>query len=298
MNIPVLRTKSKLYSGIGLLLLAVVFFDLMGAVIKYLGDVYPPQQLSFFRNIFGLVPSLLLLAFSESWVKQGRKIIIRQWKLGLFRGLLIAAAQFCYYLSLRHIEFAIATTISLSGPLFVTLLSAPVLKHKVGLIRWIAVFLGFIGILLVVNPDPRIFNWYSLLPLCSAFCYSSTSVTASLFDDSTPTPLMNMYTLVGALIGSFLSLFMTGTYTEIVQNQDWLWLFGMGVFGGTGVYLWVSAYRKTEPSNLSPFQYFSIPISFLMGWMFFGEAPFSKLFPGVLLILAGGFLVILHERRN
>ena len=113
MKIPVLRTKSKLYSGIGLLLLAVVFFDLMGAVIKYLGDVYPPQQLSFLRNIFGLVPSLLLLAFSESWVKQGRKIIIRQWKLGLFRGLLIAAAQFCYYLSLRHIEFAIATTISL-----------------------------------------------------------------------------------------------------------------------------------------------------------------------------------------
>ena len=81
MKIPVLRTTSKLYSGIGLLLLAVVFFDLMGAVIKYLGDVYPPQQLSFFRNIFGLVPSLLLLAFSESWVKQGRKIIIRQWKL-------------------------------------------------------------------------------------------------------------------------------------------------------------------------------------------------------------------------
>ena len=131
MKIPVFRTKSKLYSGIGLLLLAVVFFDLMGAVIKYLGDVYPPQQLSFFRNIFGLVPSLLLLAFSDSWVKQGRKIIIRQWKLGLFRGLLIAAAQFCYYLSLRHIEFAIATTISLSGPLYVTLLSAPVLKHKV-----------------------------------------------------------------------------------------------------------------------------------------------------------------------
>ena len=93
MKIPVLRTKSKLYSGIGLLLLAVVFFDLMGAVIKYLGDVYPPQQLSFFRNIFGLVPSLLLLAFSESWVKQGRKIIIRQWKLGLFRGLLIDAAR-------------------------------------------------------------------------------------------------------------------------------------------------------------------------------------------------------------
>ena len=163
MKIPVVRTKSKLYSGIGLLLLAVVFFDLMGAVIKYLGDVYPPQQLSFFRNIFGLVPSLLLLAFSESWVKQGRKIIIRQWKLGLFRGFLIAAAQFCYYLSLRHIEFAIATTISLSGPLFVTLLSAPVLKDKVGLIRWIAVFLGFIGILLVVNPDPRIFNWLSLI---------------------------------------------------------------------------------------------------------------------------------------
>ena len=78
-----------------------------------------------FQKYFRFSSLLLLLAFSESWVKQGRKIIIRQWKLGLFRGLLIAAAQFCYYLSLRHIEFAIATTISLSGPYL-----SPFFRHR------------------------------------------------------------------------------------------------------------------------------------------------------------------------
>ena len=268
----------------------------MGAVIKHLGDAYPAQQLSLLRNIFGLVPSVFLLYFSTAWRESGRTIFIKQWKLGLFRGLLIATAQFCFYLSLRHMEFATVSTLALAGPLFVSLLSAPVLKQHVGVVRWFAVFIGLFGVLLIIKPRGEFFVWYSILPLCSAFFYASTSVTASLFKDSVTTPLVNMYTLMGALISSLMFVIITDGFVEVENTFDWIWLAGMGVSGGLGVYFWVSAYRLTEPSNLSPFQYFGIPISFVIGWFFFDEAPFSKLFPGVILIIAGGCLVIWHER--
>ena len=269
---------------------------MMGAVIKHLGNAYPAFQLSLFRNIFGLVPSVLILYFSTSWKETGRQIYIKQWKLGLFRGLLIVTAQFCFYISLRHMEFATVSTLALAGPLFVTLLSSPVLKQNVGVVRWIAVVIGFLGIILVLNPKGDFFSLFSILPLCSAFCYASTSVTAPKFKESIPTPVVNMYTLIGALIGSLFMVIITNSFVDVKNVFDWIWLASMGTFGGMGVYFWVSAYRLTEPSNLSPFQYFGIPISFLIGWLVFNEAPFSKLFPGVILIIAGGGLVIWHER--
>ena len=96
--------------AIARLLAAIVFFDLMGAIIKHLGEIYPVQQLSMLRNLFGLVPSLMLLYFSPVWHQAGKPILIRQWKLGLIRGVFIAVAQFCFYLSLIHMEFATAST--------------------------------------------------------------------------------------------------------------------------------------------------------------------------------------------
>ena len=95
-------------------------------------------------------------------------------------------AQFCFYISLRHMEFATVSTLALAGPLFVTLLSSPVLKQNVGVVRWIAVVIGFIGIILVLNPKGDFFSLFSILPLCSAFCYASTSVTAPIFKESIP----------------------------------------------------------------------------------------------------------------
>ena len=76
------QTESLLNPAIARLLAAIVFFDLMGAIIKHLGEIYPVQQLSMLRNLFGLVPSLMLLYFSPVWHQAGKPILIRQWKLG------------------------------------------------------------------------------------------------------------------------------------------------------------------------------------------------------------------------
>jgi drug/metabolite transporter (DMT)-like permease len=71
----------------------------------------------------------------------------------------------------------------------------------------------------------------------------------------------------------------------------------MGMFGGTAVLCLVVAYRMTEPSNLAPFSYFGIPMALLLGWVFFDEAPLDDLFPGALLIVAGGLMIVWRERR-
>lgn len=279
------------------ILLAIFLFDIMGAVIKLLGERYSPQQLSVFRNLFGLLPSLAVLWYSKDWQNAGRPLILKQWKLGLARGAFVVLAQFCFYLSLTKLEFATASTIAFSGPIFVTALSIPILGHTVGLWRWLAVGIGFAGVVMVMQPGSGIFNWYAILPLGAAFGYASISVSARLFDESVPTALINIYAIVAAVVGSAILTLMTSGFTPIASTEDWYWLIAIGVAGGAAVFCLISAYRMTEPSNLSPFEFFGIPFSFALGWYFFAEAPIDRLMPGVLFVIGGGLLIVWRERQ-
>ncbi len=277
-------------------LLAIFLFDLQGVIIKFLGERYPVQQLASFRNVFGLIPSLLVLLLSREWHSRGRILAIRQWRLGLGRGLYIAAAQFCFYLAITKMELATASTLTFIGPVLITLLSIPILEHRVGGWRWIAVVVGFCGVLLIMAPGTELFTLYSLLPLGAALGYSLSTVCVRLFDDTVPTALINMYASVGALLGALGILFATTGYLGVYSLDDWLLLILMGLVGGFAVLSLITAYRLTQPANLSPFEYFGIPFAFVLGWIFFDEAPFGRLIPGVFLIVAGGLIIAWRER--
>jgi len=279
-------------------LIAILLFDLQGVIIKYMGDRYPVQQLSSFRNIFGLIPSLLVLFLSREWHAKGKILRIRQWRLGLLRGLYIAAAQFCFYLAVTKMELATASTLTYISPVLITLLSIPILKHRVGLWRWLAVGCGFFGVLIIMAPGSEVFTLYSLLPIGAALGYSISTVCVKLMDDQVPTALINMYASAGALIGSLIIFFSTTVYHEVESNQDWLLLLTMGMVGGFAVLGLISAYRLTRPASLSPYEYFGIPFAFVLGWVFFDEAPFDKLIPGVFLIVAGGLIIAWRERKK
>jgi drug/metabolite transporter (DMT)-like permease len=280
------------------ILLAILLFDLQGVIIKLLGDRYPVQQLATFRNIFGLLPSILVLYFSADWHSKGRKLKISQWRLGLIRGLFIAMAQFCFYLAITKMALATASTLTFIGPVLITLLSVPILKSQVGVWRWAAVIIGFIGVLLIMGPGDELFSLYSLLPIGAALGYSLSTVCVRLFDDEIPTALINMYASVGALAGSLTIMVLTTGYLETESITDWLLLFSMGMFGGFAVLSMISAYRLAKPSSLSPFEYFGIPFSFVLGWFFFDETPFGQLLPGVFLIVGGGILIAWREHKR
>ncbi len=287
---------SQFARAVLILLAALFLFDVMGAIVKYLVRTYPAEELSVLRNLFGTIPSVLLLLASKDWHAAGRPIIIRQWKLGLGRGLFIAFAQISFYTSLGHLEFATATTIGFSTPLFITALAWPVLGERVGKWRWLAVLIGFAGIVWVMRPGSDVFSYYALLPLAAALGYASATILVRKFDTDVPSPTINLYTTVGALLASTIILLTSGRFMPILSAADWLWILAMGLCGGLAVVALVSAYRLTQPSKLSPFEYFGIVYSFILGWAIFGETPFGRLFPGVLLIIGGGLLIVWRER--
>ena len=285
-------TLAILYS-----LLALLLFDGMGLIIKRLSESYGAAELSAFRNIIGLIPAAFVLWSSRDWHAKGRILRLRQWKLALLRGLILTFAQYFFYLSLGILSFATASTISYANALFVTALAVPLLGEKVGLIRWAAVLVGFAGVVTIVGPGRESFTLAALLPLGAALCYALTAVTARMMDGEPPTALINLYSTAVATLGAFVLALGTGGFSPLGASADMLWIVGMGVLGGFAVLILTTAYRMTEQSNLAPFSYFGIPLAFVLGWLFYDEAPWSELFPGAILVASGGLLIIWRERR-
>jgi drug/metabolite transporter (DMT)-like permease len=149
-----------------------------------------------------------------------------------------------------------------------------------------------------MSPGSNVFTPYSLLPIAASLGYSLSTVCVPLFDEDVPTALLNMYASVGALFGALLILFATTGYQGVDSAGDWLLLVTMGLVGGFAVLALISAYRLAKPASLSPYEYFGIPFAFILGWLFFDEAPFEKLIPGVFLIVAGGMLIAWRERKK
>ena len=277
-------------------LLALVLFDAMGLIIKRLSVDYGAAELSAYRNLFGLIPAGIALWWSADWHVRGRLMKVRQWRLAITRGVVLTFAQYFFYLSLGLLSFATASTITYANALFMVALAVPLLREQVGVARWAAVLIGFVGVIMVVGPGRDTFSSAALLPLAAAACYALTGITARMMDDDVPTALINLYSSGVAVVGSLaLAIFTTG-FTSLQNPSDLFWILGMGAFGGTAVLLLIAAYRMTEQSNLAPFSYFGIPLAFVFGWMFYGEAPWSELFPGAFLIIIGGLVIVWRER--
>lgn len=292
-----MRPTDRTGLAIVLSLIALALFDSMGLVIKLLSDRYSAMELSAWRNIFGLVPALIAVWMSRAWQAAGRPLRIRQWKLALTRGVIVTFAQLCFYISLGVMAFATASTITYANALFMTALAVPLLGEKVGWVRWVAVIVGFVGVILIMQPGTDAFTPYALLPLAAAMFYALVGVTARQFDENVPSPLISLYSQMAAVLMSGMIALSWGGFSTIQSWSDMGWLMAMGAFGGTAVLFLVASYRMTEQSNLAPFSYFGIPLAFVLGWLFFDETPWDALFPGAILIAAGGLLIIWRERR-
>ena len=279
-------------------LLALVLFDLMGLIIKHLSPHFGAAELSAYRNIAGLIPAGIALWVSPDWHKRGRIIKIRQWRFALLRGFILTFAQYFFYLSLGLLSFATASTITYANAPIMVALAVVLLGEKVGALRWGAVLLGFVGGIMVVGRGRDSFQPAALLPLAAAVCYALVAVTTRMVDDDVPSALINLYSSGIAAIGSLALAFVTGGFNPLGSSADLFWIIGMGGFGGTAVLFLIMSYRMTEQSNLAPFSYFGIPLAFVLGWVFYGEAPWSDLFPGAFFIIVGGLLIVWREGQN
>ncbi|XDZ66462.1 DMT family transporter [Alphaproteobacteria bacterium LSUCC0684] len=289
--------SSSLLRAIIAILVGIAALDSMGVIVRMLGGDYPILMVSVMRNFFGLIPVIAILMMGPG-LGEIRKIFKARHLLILaLRGASVLMAQMSFYTALTKIEFATASALGFTSPFFISALSIPILGHRVGWVRFAAIVVGFAGVLTILKPFDEAFTIWMLLPVLAALGYGLSNVLVRLFPDDVPSAAIQTGQQWASFCFGLVLLFTISEPVPIASSTDAMLFILLGCFGGIGVMGLVVAYRLVEPSILAPFEYFGIPISFLLGWMFFDEAPFATLFPGVLFIVGAGLIIIVRERR-
>ena len=283
--------------GVLLLVAAILCFDVMSLIVRFLLPYYSAPELSAYRNVFGIIPSLALMLWTGELRLRGTNLYIRNWPLAVARGLAVAMAQLCFYKALAHLELATVSALAQMNAMFVVLLSVVMLGEKVGPWRLTAVGLGFVGAMLILRPGTDAFSVWALMPMGAALFYSFMMVSVRKFDSDVSNALLFLYASLAAAVGAVVIAAATTEFTPLRGLADTALILLMATLGGVGVLFMMLAYRVAAPSVLAPFTYFSILTAFFFGWVVFGEAPIDTLFPGVLLIVAAGALIMWRENR-
>ena len=279
-------------------LLAYFFFDIMSVHVRILSINYSPQELSVYRNVIGVLPAIFYLWYSKELSLKISDYKLDKWKLAISRGLVIAVAQLCLYTAIAKLELATVSALGQVSALFTVLLAIFIYNEQVGFWRWTAVIFGFVGALMIIRPGSDIFSWYSILPICAAFCYASSIITLRSFKSSISSAILFLYSAISAAFGAMVLAFGSISFTPIKSLIDAILITSMAVCGGFGVVFLMYAFRNAPSALLAPFSYFGILTSFLIGWIVFDEFPVDTLFPGVLLILISGFVIIWRENKK
>ena len=279
-------------------LLAYLCFDLMSVHVRILSVRYSPQELSVYRNVLGVLPSILLLIYTRELSFDIKDYKIKKWKLAFGRGLLVALAQLLFYTALADLELATVSALGQTNAIFIVLIAVIFYREKVGAWRWSAVIIGFGGAVWIMQPGSNMFTWTAALPIGAAFCYAASMVTLRSFDVSISSAIIYLYSSVAAALGAILLATGTTDFSPIQSMSDALLIFSMSLCGGFGVVFLMYAFRQAPASVLAPFSYFGILTAFGLGWIVFDELPLDKLFPGVILIVLSGLTILWREERN
>jgi len=283
--------RARTSAGIVLMCVGVACLCVNDALAKTLTAHYSPFQIQFLRNLIAL-PFAILIAH-----RMGGAAALRSHRplAHLMRGGLWVGATFLFFTSITYMGLAEATALIFVAPLFITALSALLFREHVGWRRWLAVIVGFAGVLIAVRPGTSAFQTVSLLPVATAFVYALLMLSARWVDsrESVWTLLLYM-TGTGALISLFIMPFI---WTP-VRFQD-LWLFGaIAIFGTAGMTMMTQAFRLAPAVVVAPLDYSAIIWATLLGWMFWNEIPDALTFAGAAVIIASGVFIIWREHRT
>ena len=279
-------------------LLAYLCFDLMAVHVRILSTYYSPQELSVYRNVLGVLPTVGLLAYSRDLRFELNAYKIKRWKLALARGFFVALAQLLFYTALANLELATVSALGQTNALFVVLIAIIIYKEPVGFWRWGAITIGFTGALLIVRPDSDVFTWTALMPIGAAFFYASSMVTLRSFDKSISSSVLYLYSATSAAVGAIVIAAITIDFSPIQSFKDGTLIFSMSICGSFGVIFLMYAFRNAPAAVLAPFSYFGIITAFCFGWFIFGEFPIDTLFPGIFLIVLSGLTILWREQRQ
>ena len=297
-NTPIRSSQRVIYLSVGSMILGVLFIDIYGIIIKFLGDSYSTNQVVLFRNLFAIIPLLTLIFYTNENLNIFKKITKKFIILCSIRGLCFLFMNVFYFIAINNMDFATASTLTFSATFFIVILSIFFLNDKVGIYRWSAVIIGFIGVAMIMKPTNDIFSYYSVYPLMVGFLYSIAIIILKFIPDYNSTAKIQFYSLISSIIGAVILLAITFDNTVIKSFNDLLMLISIGILGGSAGILFIYAYRLIEASKLAVFEYLAIPSSFFLGWFFFDEFPIDQLFPGVLGIVLAGMIIIWRDKKK
>jgi len=213
--------------------------------------------------------------------------------LHVVRALIILGITIMFFLAVRLMPLAEATTLSLMSPLFITALSVPILGEYVGPRRWVAVILGFIGVIVMIRPGSGIFQWAALLPLCSAlFAAIYHTTTRILHRIDNPLITLNYTATLNTVLASAALPFVWVSPGML----DWALLASLGVLGTCAHFLLIRAFSLASPAVVSPFVYTQLVTSMCLGIIVFGEVPDIWTLSGAGIIAGCGIYVLYSER--
>ena len=285
----------KTYLAIATMLLAILCIDLYMVIIKFLGDEYSIIQLTLFRNVAAIIPLLLLILFTNEFSTIFKNIGNKFLILSCLRGICFLSMNVFIFISVVNLEFATAMTLTFSSPFFIVILSIILLSEKIGIYRWSAVIIGFVGVVMIMKPTSEIFSLYSIFPILTAIAWAFTVIILKFIQGNHSTAKIQLYTLIFNVIGGLVLFFITTGHVEIKNFKDFILMTMTGVLGGTAAILFIYSYRLISASKIASFEYLGIPSSFILGWIFFNEAPWSQLFPGVIVIIFAGMIIIWRD---
>tara|TARA_B100000780_G_C21008277_1_gene403647 strand:- start:3 stop:947 length:945 start_codon:yes stop_codon:yes gene_type:complete len=296
--------------GILFILLGMATFSIQDALIKFIYKDAALYELYFGRTLVALVLLVGYLKFS----KQKINLTTHYPFLTILRVICFFFGFSFFYISLTYMSLAMANALFFSSPFFVSILATIFLKEKVGIRRWSAIFAGFLGVYIILNPNFDDFDYMKLAPVACALCYAiSMTITKITSDkDSVYTQMIHLY--LGALFISILFFIFTGKgqfntfndpalqfiFREWFTNVSFAWPFiiTMGCIGAFAFNFVFNAYSIASPSVVSLYEYSLIIWSILIGYILFNDIPTTRTFIGVSIIIGAGIYIYLREKTK
>ena len=282
--------RNNIKLGTFYMLISVTGFSVMDIAVKWTTAEYSIGMVIAARMIGGLIP-LFLVVPKERW---GNFFHTTKPGLMFIRAFTGTAALFCVYASLHYLPLATTVSLTFASPIFSTLLSIFILGELVRVRRWIAIVIGFAGVLIIINPTSSEFSVYMLLPILFCVFFAMVSISIRLLSETEPSYLIAWYfTLFGFIASLFTIPF--GGWKIPVSWFDLGILTAVGIFGGIGNLALTSAFKHAEVSLVTPLKYLSLIYGIIFGYMIWNEIPAWNTYVGAGFIILSAIFILRRE---
>ncbi len=267
--------------------MSICAFSIMDLIVKW-SEHYPLGQVLFFRGFFGIVFYFFIIPKN----RLGNFYYTKRAGLHFLRCLFGIIALIAIFIALRNLPLATVVSISFAAPIFTTIFSIFFLSEKVGLFRWLAVLIGFIGIIIITEPGFVSLNIYYIFPII--FCLGLSYVAIAIRQLSTTEPVWLISLNFSAAI-TFVSFFSIPFGWIMPNFKDLILLSMIGIFGGVAN-LWLSqSYKLSEVSLVTPLKYLALVFGIFFGYFIWQEVPTIKTLMGALLVITSSLIIFRRE---